>query len=80
MVYMMEGNVMITEALVLRLAATHMFRSFDDADWNAYAGCSSKDPLICERDNFVMILDGSTLSYITNEGEQLKFVLDSEEQ
>ena len=71
---------MITEALVLRLAATHMFRSFDDADWNAYAGCSSKDPLICERDNFVMILDGSTLSYITNEGEQLKFVLDSEEQ
>jgi hypothetical protein len=79
---MMKGNVMITEALVLRLAATHMFRSFDDADWNAYAGCSSKDPLICERDNFVMIIDGYNLCYITNDGEQIKFVLDfdSEEQ
>ena len=71
---------MITEAFVLRLAATNMFRSFDDADWNAYAGCSSKDPLICERDNFVMIIDDFTLSYITDLGEQIKFVLDFEGQ
>jgi len=71
---------MVTEAFVLRLAATNMFRSFDDADWNAYAGCASKDPLICERGNFVMILDDSTLSYIDHEGEQLTFRLDSREQ
>ena len=70
---------MITEALVLRLAATHMFRSFDDLDWSAYAGCMSKDPLICERDGFVMIIDGSTLAYIGNDGFQLTFNLESQE-
>jgi hypothetical protein len=71
---------MITEAQVLRLAATHMFRSFDDMDWNQFCGCISKDPLICERDNFVMIIDGETLAYIDAEGDEYTFHLGAQEE
>ena len=70
---------MITEAQVLRLAATHMFRSFDEGDWQAFSGCMSKDPLICERDNFAMIIDGETLAYIDIEGNEYTFLLGSQE-
>ena len=56
---------MMTEAQVLLLAATNTFRPFDDFDWNQWAGCVTHNPMICETDKFVMIIDGSALSYVT---------------
>ena len=75
----MKGNVMITEAQALRLAATATFRPFDSFDWSNWAGCTTHDPLICETDKYVLILDGSSLSYVTypfGDPEEQTFMLE----
>ena len=54
----------MTQAQVLRLAAISTFRAFNDFDWNHWAGCMSEEPLICETDDYIIIIDGSVLSYM----------------
>lgn len=56
---------MISEAQALRLAATSTFRPFNDLDWSQWAGCMTDNPLICETENYVLIIDGSSLAYVT---------------
>ena len=70
---------MITESQALRLAAISTFRPFSDLDWSHWAGCMSENPLICETEDYVLILDGSSLAYVTfpdGDPEEQTFMLE----
>lgn len=47
----------------LRLVATLSFRPFSDVDWDCWAGCESAEPLICETDDFTVIIDGEVITF-----------------
>jgi hypothetical protein len=76
---MMKGNEMITESQVLRLVATSTFEPFDMYDFDSFAGVTSGNPMICNTDKFVLILDGSTISYINGDDEEFTFHLEAQE-
>ncbi|KRQ99266.1 hypothetical protein CP49_11760 [Bradyrhizobium valentinum] len=50
------------------LAMTSM-RHFDRADWDMFAGCESRSPMIGEFDNHVIVLDGDLLNIIHADDE-----------
>ena len=50
-------------AEALKLLVNAKFRPFDDMDWSAWAGCESAEPMICETDDFTVILDGETVTF-----------------
>jgi hypothetical protein len=75
----MKGNVMITQADVLRLVATSPFRKFIQLDYDCFAGVESANPMISENDEFVLVLDGNVVSYFDYDGENLVFILESVE-
>lgn len=58
-----ETEVTKTEAL--RALATTEMKDFDEADWGAFAGCETENPLIghCKINNadHVLVLDGEQL-------------------
>jgi hypothetical protein len=64
---MMKGNEMtalpVSPVEALKLVATLTFRPFTDSDWNAWAGCESESPMICETDNFTVIIDGEVIVF-----------------
>jgi hypothetical protein len=76
---MMKGNVMVTQADVLRLVATSPFRKFNQNDYDYFAGVESVNPMISENDTFLIILDGNIVSYFNTDGEDFVFALQSVE-
>ena len=70
---------MLTQSQVLRLVATSTFQSFDKYDFDSFAGVLSDNPMICNTDKFVLILDGSTISYINGDDEEFTFHLEAQE-
>jgi len=59
---------MITEAQVLLLVATSTFEPFDKYDYDNFAGVMSDNPMICNTDTYVLVLDGSKISYVDGDG------------
>jgi hypothetical protein len=48
----------------LRMLATTEMKPFTHGDWQAFAGCESKDPMIGNNGDFVIILDGDLLCVV----------------
>jgi hypothetical protein len=74
---MIKGNEMITESQVLRLVATSTFEPFDKYDFDSFAGVLSDNPMICNTETYVLVLDGSRISYVDGDGEEFTFQLQS---
>lgn len=67
-------------AAALLLLAQASLRPFSRSDWNAFAGCESKAPMIGEAGGWLIILDGETLHLqccdeSENDGLDLSFSL-----
>lgn len=68
-------------AVALRMLASTQMRSFDNADWDAFAGCESEDPLIGSAEfggkEYILIVDGRYLQvYNENAGVHM-FAMES---
>ena len=65
----------MTVSQILIAVAEAQFRPFDDRDWDAFAGCTSDNPLLGETNiagrNYVIVVDGSTVSAINSESETI---------
>jgi hypothetical protein len=46
------------------MIAKTTFRPFSDNEWNAYAGVQTRNPLIGEYNNFIIIIDGEVASFV----------------
>ena len=59
---MSEHRTNYSASEILRLIATAKFRPFDEADWDAFLGCDSENPMIAEYEyngrTGVIVLDG----------------------
>jgi len=59
---MSEHRTNYSASEILRLIATAKFRPFDEADWDAFLGCESENPMIAEYEyngrTGVIVLDG----------------------
>lgn len=65
-------------AVALRMLATTQMRKFDQADWDAFAGCESEDPLIGAADGgFILIIDGRYLQVYDDAMGAHTFALES---
>ena len=53
-----------TKAELLGLIAKTQFRPFEEADWWAFAGCESKEPMIGETDEYIIVLDGAQVNIV----------------
>ena len=51
-----------SEALKMLAGAT--MRPFTQCDWYGFAGCETKDPMIGESGEFVIVLDGTLLNVV----------------
>lgn len=51
----------------LRLLAIAEMKPFTPMDWDAFAGCESKEPLIGEVDDFAIVLDDNVLLIVHGE-------------
>jgi len=63
----METKLSMTEAL--SLIAKTQFSPFTEADWFAFAGCESDDPVIGYNGDFAIVVDGDTVNIIHAEDE-----------
>ena len=63
----METKLSMTEALAL--IAKTQFSPFTEADWFAFAGCESDDPVIGYNGDFAIVVDGDTVNIIHAEDE-----------
>jgi len=63
----------LTQTAALALLARSAFREFTKVDWYAFAGCESRDPLICDtRPDFLIVIDGASATfYPVNEDDQI---------
>ena len=52
-----------TAAEALSVLMTLKMRPFTEADWDAYSGCDSTEPLICETDDYTVIIDGDIVTF-----------------
>jgi len=64
----MKFELSATEALIL-IAKTE-FSPFTDADWEAFAGCESENPLIGYNGSFTIVIDGEELVNIIHEDDE----------
>lgn len=65
-----------TDAEIFAMVAQREFHPFDSKDWDSFAGVSADKPLISYGDEVTIIVDGSELVLVDNEGEQeLSFCL-----
>jgi len=59
---MSEHRTNYSASEILRLIATAKFCPFDEADWDAFLGCESENPMIAEYEyngrTGVIVLDG----------------------
>jgi len=52
------------KAEMLALIGNSVFRPFNKADWYSFAGCESDNPLICESEEYVIVIDGELINMI----------------
>jgi len=52
-----------TAAEAFAVLMTLKMRPFTNSDWDAYAGCESSNPYICETEDYTVVIDGNTLSF-----------------
>jgi hypothetical protein len=54
------------------------FRSFDDSDWSAWAGCESENPMIGESEDgtLTIIVDGNSITVYEYLDDEIFCVLD----
>lgn len=64
----------LTQTAALTLLARSAFREFTKVDWHAFAGCETRDPLICDtRRDWVIVIDGASATfYPVNEADQIE--------
>lgn len=56
------------KATALTILGECEFKPFTEMDWDMWAGCESKFPLICDnRDDYVIIMDGGSFSFYSLE-------------
>jgi len=58
-----------TKAEMLILIAKSQFDSFTEADWWSFAGCETKDPLICQTEEYSIVIDGNNVNMVYHEDE-----------
>ena len=63
---MNNGELTLVEAL--NLVATLSFRPFDESDDYSFPGVETETPMIAENDEFVVILDGDRVEFISMNG------------
>lgn len=63
---MNNGELTLVEAL--GLIATLKFRPFDESDYNGFSGVESENPMIAENDEFVVVLDGDCVEFLSMNG------------
>lgn len=67
-----------TDAEIFAMVAQREFHPFDSRDWSAFSGVTSTNPLVAYGDDVTLIIDGSELVLVDNEGAQeLSFSLTS---
>jgi len=49
--------------LTLENVSSKIFVPFSKYDWEAYSGCESKMPLICQEDTGVYVIDGEWITW-----------------
>jgi hypothetical protein len=54
-------DLLMNAATAFRMLALTKMNPFTEADWMAFGGCVSENPLIGEFDEFVLVLDGDEL-------------------
>jgi hypothetical protein len=57
----------MTPSQILALVARARFEPFTETDWDAFAGCSSENPLIAEVDHYILIIDGAEIQVTDSE-------------
>jgi hypothetical protein len=64
----MKGEDLVLQvtdaAEALRMLATTTMRPFTKDDWFGFAGCETKDPMIGEQGEFVIVLDGAMINIV----------------
>jgi hypothetical protein len=63
-----EFNYPSTAELMV-LIAKSQFLPFTKADWYSFAGCESENPLICEAEEYTIIIDGNNVNMVYHEDE-----------
>lgn len=61
-----SGELSLVEAL--SLIATLSFRPFSDSDYCGWSGVESENPLIAENDEFVCVIDGEIVEFVSMNG------------
>lgn len=56
------SNFHVSCATALRAMAKTQMREFTAADWDSYAGCDTRNPMIGEFGEYTLVLDGNTLN------------------
>lgn len=56
-----------TKAELLALIAQSTFDSFTEADWYAFAGCETKNPLISQNEEYSIVIDGCNINMVYHE-------------
>jgi hypothetical protein len=70
------ANIPNNAAEVFDLITSIQFRPFTENDWNAFNGCTSKNPKIAYTDDFTAIIDGDEIEFVSeNEGFIFKLSL-----
>jgi hypothetical protein len=63
---MNDGELTLVEAL--GLIATLTFRPFDESDYYGFSGVESENPMLAENDEWLVILDGFNVEFISSNG------------
>ena len=58
-----------TKTELFSIIANTKFREFDEMDWCLFAGCESKNPLIGEYNDFLIVLDNDMVNIVHSEDE-----------
>jgi len=61
-----SGELSLVEAL--SLIATLSFRPFNESDYMGFAGVESENPLIASNDEFVCVIDGDIVEFVSMNG------------
>ena len=54
---------------LLALIAKSEFLPFTKCDWYAWSGCQSENPLICETEEYTIVIDGHIVNMLYSEDE-----------
>ena len=65
----------MTAAEAFALVARAQFEPFTEADWNAFCGCETENPMIAYVDDFTLVMEDDTLSVTDAEGYENLFFL-----